>query len=168
VTIAVAAQKTKRDRVSSLDDTVAIFGALAHLCRLRMLILLAERQVCDVTTLTHLCGKPQPYITQQLRILREAGLVTGEQEGLHVCYRIANPRVKAILQAAGVWEHEPKMSWRRGLQLGATDQGNLHRAGRGQPRERAAASKGAGHAAARMGRVAVPAQPNSGGGVRWS
>jgi len=166
VTIAPAEEKALGDATGSLDDTIAIFGALAHLCRLRMLILLAEGQVCDVTTLTHLCGKPQPYISQQLRILREVGLVTGKQEGLHVCYRIASPRARAILQAAGVWEHEPTMSGQRGLQLGATDQGNLQRAGRGQPWERAATSKGAGRAAARMGRAAVPALPNCGGGFR--
>ena len=102
MTIAPITGKELYAVVHSLNDTIAIFSAMAHPCRLRMLILLAEGQVCDVTTLTHLCGKRQPYISQQLRILRDVGLVIGSQEGQRVCYRVADQRVKAILQAAGV------------------------------------------------------------------
>jgi len=106
VTTASTTRKELRGVAHSLNDTIAIFSAMAHPCRLRMLILLAEGQVCDVTTLTHLCGKRQPYILQQLRILRDVGLVIGSQEGARVCYRLANQRVKAVLQAAGAWENE--------------------------------------------------------------
>lgn len=88
----------------SLSDTVAALRAMAHPCRLRILMLLAEGQICDVTTLTHLCGKRQPYISQQLRVLRDVGLVEGRQEGQRVCYHIADRRVRAILQGAGVLE----------------------------------------------------------------
>ena len=107
MTIAPTTGKELYAVVHSLNDTIAIFSAMAHPCRLRMLILLAEGQVCDVTTLADLCGKRQPYISQQLRILRDAGLVIGSQEGQRVCYRLANQGVKTVLQAAGVWEHEP-------------------------------------------------------------
>lgn len=109
MTIAPTTGKEPHTPVHSLNDTITILGAMAHHCRLRILILLAEGQVCDVTTLTHLCGKHQPYISQQLRILRDAGLVIGSQEGQRVCYRIANQRIRAILQAAAVLEHEPTM-----------------------------------------------------------
>lgn len=95
-------RKELRVAAHSLSDTIALFSAMAHPCRLRMLILLAEGQVCDVTTLADLCGKRQPYISQQLRILRDVGLVISSQEGQRVCYRIASQRVKAVLQAAGV------------------------------------------------------------------
>ena len=107
MTIAPTIGKELYAVVHSLNDTIAIFSAMAHPCRLRMLILLAEGQVCDVTTLADLCGKRQPYISQQLRILRDAGLVVGSQEGQRVCYRLAKQGVKTVLQAAGVWEHEP-------------------------------------------------------------
>lgn len=101
----VAGQESYVEK-GSLSDTVRMLGAMAHPCRLRLLILLAEGQVCDVTTLTHLCGKGQPYISQQLRILRDAGLVIGKQEAQHVCYRIANQRVNDVLQGAGLLERK--------------------------------------------------------------
>ena len=125
MTIAPTKAKELYAAAHSLSDTIALFSAMAHPCRLRMLILLAEGQVCDVTTLTHLCGKRQPYISQQLRVLRDVGLVIGSQEGPRVCYRIADQRVRAVLQAAGVSGHEPATPGlaQRGPQDGATDQG---------------------------------------------
>lgn len=85
-----------------LKDTALVFKALAHPCRLRLLVSLAQERICDVTTLTRLCGQRQPYVSQQLRMLRNLGVVIGDQDGQRVCYRIANPRVEAILRSAGL------------------------------------------------------------------
>ena len=87
---------------TSLKETALVFNALAHPCRLCLLVSLARKQICDVTTVTHLCGQRQPYVSQQLRILRSLGVVTGNQDGQRVCYRIANPRVEAIMRSAGL------------------------------------------------------------------
>ncbi len=108
MTLARTGASPSRPAAHSLEDTVSMLKAIAHPCRLRLLILLGRGQVCDVTTLTHLCDKSQPYISQQLRILRDAGVVIGDQDGLRVCYRIANERVWEILQATG--ELEPAMA----------------------------------------------------------
>lgn len=90
----------------SLRRTAALFRALAHPCRLRLLIVLAEGQVCDVTTMVTLCGHPQPYVSQQPGILRKAGLVVGSTQGQRVCYRLANQQIEDILRAAGVLSSE--------------------------------------------------------------
>ena len=82
-------RKELRVAAHSLSDTIALFSAMAHPCRLRMLILLAEGQVCDVTKLADLCGKRQPYISQQLRILRDVGPGDQQPGGSTGCYRIA-------------------------------------------------------------------------------
>jgi DNA-binding transcriptional ArsR family regulator len=71
---------------------------LAHPERLRLLdALRRERE-----TVRHLMGlldKPQPYVSQQLRILRQRGVINAEKEGLHVYYRLAD-------EAIGVWLDE--------------------------------------------------------------
>lgn len=86
----------------ALHRAATIFRTLSHPCRLRLLVTLAGGQVCDVNTLVSLCGRPQPYVSQQLAVLRQAGLVTGDQKGQRVCYRLASWQVEAILYAVGL------------------------------------------------------------------
>jgi ArsR family transcriptional regulator len=61
--------------------------ALADPTRLRMLDLLTEQPqalcVCDITSQFHL---RQPTISHHLRILREAGLISGEKRGVWSYY----------------------------------------------------------------------------------
>jgi len=92
---------------TGLKETALVFKALAHPCRLCLLVSLAREQICDVTTLTRLCGQRQPYVSQQLRILRRLGVVTGNQDGQRVCYHIATPRIEAVLRSAGLLDQCP-------------------------------------------------------------
>jgi ArsR family transcriptional regulator len=87
---------------AALQRAASIFHTLSHPCRLRLLVALAGGQVCDVNTLVSLCGRPQPYVSQQLAVLRQAGLVTGDPNGQRVCYRLATWQVEAILYAVGI------------------------------------------------------------------
>lgn len=87
-----------------------LLKTMAHACRLRLLLALARGHGCDVTTLIGQCGQPQPYVSQQLRILREAGLVVGERLGLRICYRLADPEVVGVLTAIGLLEASVHMS----------------------------------------------------------
>jgi len=75
-----------------------ILKALAHPVRLQILDALREESEC-VCHLTTLLGKRQAYISQQLSVLREAGLVVDEKEGLNVFYRVSDERVFRILDA---------------------------------------------------------------------
>lgn len=86
--------------LEELQKATLILKAMAHPCRLRLLMLLSAEEICDVATLARLCKQQQPYISQQLRVLRLYGLVAGDRHGQRVCYRLANPKVKAILQIA--------------------------------------------------------------------
>jgi ArsR family transcriptional regulator len=86
----------------ALCRAVRVFRTLAHPCRLQLLRVLAGGQVCDVATLMTLCCRPQPYISQQLGVLRKAGLVSGEAQGQRVCYRLISSQAEAILCAAGL------------------------------------------------------------------
>ena len=80
-------------------STVQIFKALAHPVRLRILEALEREEAC-VCHLETLLGLRQPYISQQLAVLRQAGLVSDCQEGLYVFYRLADERAPALLALA--------------------------------------------------------------------
>ncbi|MEZ4612300.1 MAG: ArsR family transcriptional regulator [Caldilineaceae bacterium] len=43
-----------------------------------------------------LLEKPQPYVSQQLRLLRDAGLIMDEKQGQNVFYRLVDADVAAL------------------------------------------------------------------------
>ena len=44
--------------------------------------------------------KPQPYVSQQLRVLREAGLIMDEKDGANVYYRLSDAQIASWLDVA--------------------------------------------------------------------
>jgi DNA-binding IscR family transcriptional regulator len=50
--------------------------------------------VCHLQTVLH---RPQSYVSQQLRVLRQAGIVSDDRDGLNVYYRLASPQVERLL-----------------------------------------------------------------------
>jgi ArsR family transcriptional regulator len=72
------------------------FKALGHPLRIHVLELLSEgeRSVSDL--LEHV-DVEQPYLSQQLAVLRRAGFVVARREGAHVLYALADPRVAELL-----------------------------------------------------------------------
>jgi len=80
----------------------AIFAALADTTRLRLLNLMAGREVC-VCYFVAILRQGQPKISRHLAYLRKAGLVTARREGKWMHYRISTPGSEAaatILNAA--------------------------------------------------------------------
>lgn len=69
---------------------------LAHPERLRILDAVRRDSEC-VCHLEALLGKPQPYVSQQLRLLRDAGLIIDEKQGQNVFYRLCDEEVRAWL-----------------------------------------------------------------------
>jgi ArsR family transcriptional regulator len=88
--------------VDSVDRSTeaALFKALADPHRLTILATLARAEdevcVCDFTSALPL---NQPTVSHHLKILRDAGLVTGERRGTWVYYRLARG-ARERLQAA--------------------------------------------------------------------
>jgi ArsR family transcriptional regulator len=74
----------------------AMLKLLAHPERLRILDVL-RRDVECVRHLELLLAKPQPYVSQQLRLLREVGVIVDEKEGNNVFYRLVDPQIAAWL-----------------------------------------------------------------------
>ncbi len=83
---------------SKYDEFAARFRALAHPVRLQILDLLRGGEAC-VCHLEAALGKRQAYISQQLIVLREAGLVEPRKDGLQVFYRLVDPELEALLDA---------------------------------------------------------------------
>ena len=75
------------------------FKLLGHLVRLQILDILRRNPEC-VCHLEAVLGKPQPYISQQLRVLREAGVIADSKDGLNVYYHLIDPQVASLLNAA--------------------------------------------------------------------
>ncbi len=79
------------------ESAARVAQALAHPARLQILNLLREEGSAYVMHLTASTERPQANISQHLAILREAGLVTDERDGMNVIYRVADRRVFDVL-----------------------------------------------------------------------
>lgn len=83
-----------------LEEATKLFKALADETRLAILRQLRERGEVCACDFQACCAVAQPTVSHHLKVLREAGLVTGEKHGLEVRYRL-NPamieRVRALL-----------------------------------------------------------------------
>lgn len=79
------------------DRLIEELKALAHPLRLRVLEHLrdGERNVGEIETVT---GIGQPALSQQLGVLRKAGLVETRKEAKLVFYRSANDRLCALAE----------------------------------------------------------------------
>ncbi|MEV6333876.1 metalloregulator ArsR/SmtB family transcription factor [Nocardia vinacea] len=75
------------------------FKTLGHPVRIRVLELLSEREHA-VSEMLPEVGVEAANLSQQLSVLRRAGLVTARREGLSVTYALTSPRVKELLVAA--------------------------------------------------------------------
>ena len=88
---------------SPLDEASAeplskAFAALADPVRLRLVSLLMTSeggQVC-ACDLVDPVGRSQPTVSHHLRVLREAGLVTGTRRGQNIWYAVVPDQVAAL------------------------------------------------------------------------
>jgi ArsR family transcriptional regulator len=89
-------------RPSRSFPLATLFSALADPTRLRLLNLMAGREVC-VCFFVQVLKQPQPKISRHLAYLRKAGIVSSRREGKWMHYSILRPADRAtcaILDAA--------------------------------------------------------------------
>lgn len=72
------------------------FKAIGHPVRIRALELLSEDEQ-SVSDLLGAIDVGQAYLSQQLGVLRRAGLVNARREGSHVLYSLGDPRMAELL-----------------------------------------------------------------------
>jgi len=71
-------------------DLARLFAALADPTRLRLLNLMAGREVC-VCYFVEILGQSQPKISRHLAYLRRAGIVAARRQGKWMHYRLRWP-----------------------------------------------------------------------------
>jgi DNA-binding transcriptional ArsR family regulator len=85
--------------MSDREPEADLFQILRHPARLELLDCLREGEAC-VCHLEAALGLRQAYISQQLTVLRQAGLVQDRREGLNIHYYVAEPLIYPVLDAA--------------------------------------------------------------------
>ena len=90
-----AEQKISTD---PLDAQTQVFKILTHPARIAILNILRDGEHC-VCHMEAYLGFRQSYISQQLAVLREAGLVQDRRDGWNIFYRVVNPDIYTVLDA---------------------------------------------------------------------
>lgn len=97
-----APEKAPSHRPDLDEELATLAKAIGHPARVRILKLLAGRTSCVCGDIVSELPLAQSTISEHLRILKAAGLITGEVSGPRVCYCI-NPAVlgqlKSLVQA---------------------------------------------------------------------
>jgi len=89
--------------MGSNNDTMQrqarLFRMLMHPARIAILEALRYDEACVCHLEAQLQAR-QAYLSQQLAVLRKAGLISDRRDGLNIFYRIAQPEVLTVLDAA--------------------------------------------------------------------
>jgi len=83
--------------INNIEKKADIFQILSHPVRLQILNELRKREAC-VCHLQIVTKRPQAYVSQQLRILREADIVIDEKDGQNVFYHLKNEMILKLLE----------------------------------------------------------------------
>ena len=94
-------------RLSEVQDDEALANvakALGHPARLRILRLLAQTPGCIGGDIVRAVGLAQSTVSEHLRILKTAGLITGEIEPPRVCYMLAPGALSGLARQIAAFE----------------------------------------------------------------
>jgi len=91
---------TKSEAFGVKENRLATYAkALAHPARVAILKFLANKASCQCGDIVEELPLSQSTVSQHLKELKEAGLITGEIEGVRVCYCI-NQKEWKLAQAS--------------------------------------------------------------------
>ena len=75
-----------------------LFKTLAHPARLAILTILRDGEQC-VCHMEAMLKRRQAYISQHLKVLKDAGIVSDRRDGWNMYYRVTRPEVFNIMDA---------------------------------------------------------------------
>ena len=84
------------------QETAALAKALGHPARVRIMRLLLGHDACYCGQLVDELGLAQATVSQHLKMLRDAGLITGEIEGPRTCYCASRARLAELHKLVGL------------------------------------------------------------------
>ena len=79
-----------RRKAATAEDIAVVAKALGHPARIHIVRVLLEKQSCIGCDIVDAVGLAQSTVSEHLRILKSAGIITGEIERPRVCYSL-NP-----------------------------------------------------------------------------
>ncbi len=80
-------------------DAIKLFHALSHITRLSICMALMKKPQ-TVSELCEILDLKQYMVSQQLSVLRSAGVVRNERKSRHVIYSLASPQISNIIHIA--------------------------------------------------------------------
>ena len=86
---------TSEEEMKTLLLQAELCQSLTHPFRLKILRLLSDGKK-NVSQILEATQKPQPFISQHLRVLREKKVVKTEREGNEVYYSLSDPKIEKI------------------------------------------------------------------------
>jgi DNA-binding transcriptional ArsR family regulator len=84
---------TTKPNLTEFSALTSACNALSHPARLAILQTLAQRGMCICGEIVDVMPLSQATVSQHLKILREAGLITGVTDGPRSCYCIDKEKV---------------------------------------------------------------------------
>lgn len=87
-----------RNKATDNDELAHIAKALAHPARIDIVKLLLERQTCIGCDIVDKIGLAQSTTSEHLRILKAAGVISGEIDPPTVCYSLNAKTVEPLLK----------------------------------------------------------------------
>jgi ArsR family transcriptional regulator len=84
------------------QEVAALAKALGHPARVRIMRLLLAHDACYCGQLVDELLLAQATVSQHLKVLKAAGLIVGEIEGLRTCYCASRERLTQLHELVGV------------------------------------------------------------------
>ena len=81
---------------TNVKDIAKILKVLGNPLRLEILMAIYTKK-CKVAGLVDCLNEPQPIVSQQLAILRKAGIITGEKQKNVIIYKIIEPITEKMI-----------------------------------------------------------------------
>lgn len=81
----------------------AMLKALGNPVRFQIMQILAEKKMCITGEIVEFTTLAQSTVSQHLKVLREAGLISGEVDGPATCYCIEETQVRWLKQKIETW-----------------------------------------------------------------
>ncbi len=101
---AISVEQPADDKICG--RAAGIFRALGDLSRLRLLSLLAQREMC-VTELTERLKDNLPAVSQRLKLLRGERIVSTRRQGKHIYYRLTDSHIAHLIANGLAHGEEP-------------------------------------------------------------
>ncbi len=89
--------KSQKLSVDAVRQAAAMLKCIGHPIRLQIIELLDRAGEQNVTTIYETLAIEQAVASQHLNLMRDKGILAGRRDGVHVYYRIDDPRVTKVI-----------------------------------------------------------------------